>query len=498
MRAAAYVRSSKDRADISCATQLRALEKLAQAKGLTIVETFEDAVQRGSTEDRPAFQRLVAAIKRRDRGWTHLLAYDTSRIARGRFIAQAFKRECARYHVDILYVKLPETDPISAVILEAVFEAMDQVHSMMSRDKAIAGMAENVRRGFRAGGRAPWGYDLHHEPTGAMRDGRPVLKSRLVPNAESERARAYLTARAAGTPRARIVRDLGIKLSPSTLIGIEWNALAYAGITVWNRHADKRERGAGRAKRRDRTEWHITEGTHEALITRAQAEAILAQLETSRIGQAVSNARRAMSHYLLSELLYAPDGRRWIGAGRYYRLRGVDGGRGKWVRAEPLERAVLAKVRADLRSPKFIARLLEAIRASAVESDQATPIRAEIARLTKRKARAAELALGEGGETFAQMVGELSRQIAALEREAAALTAEDEAGRSLRELTPGQLRESLLALEDDQALVAALQRIVLDPATNRAELLYRLSVASPKGYDRWTAGIVGSVIELVA
>lgn len=43
MRAVVYTRSSKDRADISLAAQLRELRDLAAARGLTVVRTFEDA-----------------------------------------------------------------------------------------------------------------------------------------------------------------------------------------------------------------------------------------------------------------------------------------------------------------------------------------------------------------------------------------------------------------------------------------------------------------------
>jgi DNA invertase Pin-like site-specific DNA recombinase len=153
--AALYCRSSKDRSDVSIAAQKHELTKLAQARSLPIVACYEDAVQSGSTDDRPAFQRLIADVKNRHRGWSYLLVLDTSRVARGRFIAQAFKRQCAKFGVTILYAKMPETDPISTVILEAVFEAIDEVHSLMSREKGMAGMAENVRQGFRAGGRAP-------------------------------------------------------------------------------------------------------------------------------------------------------------------------------------------------------------------------------------------------------------------------------------------------------------------------------------------------------
>jgi len=491
-RAAGYVRSSKDRADISLAAQSRELEKLAAARGLTIARTFEDAVRSGSNTDRSGFQELVAAIKDHARGWSILLVYDTSRIARGRFIAQAFKHEARRHGVEILYAKVPETDPVSAVILDAVFEAMDEVHSIMSREKGLAGMRENVRQGWRAGGRAPWGYRLEHETTGAIRQGRPVLKSRLALGEDAPQARQYLQARARGVPRAVIARQLGVRLAPSTLIGIEWNALVYAGHTVWNRHTAKVDRGAGRAKRRDREAWEIRRDTHPALITDAEAEALLAQLETSNVGAAVSRAKAGLSHYLLSGLLETGDGRRWVAAGPNYRLKPAAGAPGRMVRARELEEAVLQRIRADFQEPDFAAEFAAAVRAHAAAGAPALSLQAEVARLRRQRERAARLAVRDDGDMYVQVVTDLGQQIAALEREASASAAEDQVREELARITPTRVREIFLGMESSTALLQAVSRVVLEPDLT-CRIHYGLSVASPRRFGRWAPELVRAV-----
>lgn len=494
MRAAAYLRSTKDRADMSPAAQLHALQEIAKPRGLKIVETYEDAVQKGSTEHRPAFQRLVADIKRKDRGWDHLLIHDTSRLARGRYIAQTFKHQCKRHGVTVIFGNLPDMDPISAVILESVLEAMDEVHSMMSRDKGLAGMAENVRRGFRAGGRAPWGYRLERHQTGSVRDGQPVTKSRLAPNADAPKVTAYLEARAAGVPRAQAAATTGRPVN--SLVDAEWNALTYAGDTVWNRHRDKKQRGIGLPKMRPRSEWQVTPDTHPALITRAQAEAILAQLETSDVSAAISAARRAQSDYLLTEVLVAPDGCRWKGSRGYYCLVRGRGISSRWVKADSIDRAVLGRIRADFREPAMIDQLLAGLKA--MQPAPAAP-RAEIARLTRQKERAARLALEDDGGTFVGLVASLSRQIEALEREALAIERQGLADDGLAGLTRAQVQELLLSLDDDRALVAAVQEVVLDPATLQGTLSYRLSLASPRRSGRWnTPAVPGGVFKVLA
>jgi site-specific DNA recombinase len=67
-------------------------------------------------------------------------------------------------------------------------------------------------------------------PTGAVRDGAPVTKSRLAPTQDAERIGAYLHGRVGGKSRTALARELQLGLAATSLIGIEWNALTYAGL----------------------------------------------------------------------------------------------------------------------------------------------------------------------------------------------------------------------------------------------------------------------------
>ena len=229
---------------------------------------------------------------------------------------------------------------------------MDEWHSLTSRAKGLAGMAEAVRQGYRAGGSAPRGYRLEQVQMGTMREGRPVIRSRLVLTDEAAAIGVYLRARAAGKPRGLASQVSGVA---GSLNDLEWMALTYAGHTVWNQQAERKS-GAyvGGQKRRPREEWHITRGTHEAIITEAEAEAeaeaILAQL-------AAKSGRRNRSIdrvYLLSGLLVSPDGAAWSGGSTrgdsYYRL-----GLGPRVSGRLIERAVMDAIVADLQAPDVAA-----------------------------------------------------------------------------------------------------------------------------------------------
>jgi len=197
-RAALYLRSSKDRADVSIDAQRRELKALALSKNLPIVAEFADVVLSGADEMRPGFQSLLREIQSRECRFSVLLALDTSRIARDEYLSALVHRECERRGIAIVYAKMPSDDPLTSVVMLNTMRGFDRYHRMVSRMKALAGMSENVRQGYRAGGRAPFGYRLESVPTGAVRDGAPVTKSRLAPTQDAERIGAYLRGRADG------------------------------------------------------------------------------------------------------------------------------------------------------------------------------------------------------------------------------------------------------------------------------------------------------------
>lgn len=281
-RVALYLRSSKDRSDVSIDAQRRELTELAKQRGLVVVDEFVDAVESGRDENRPGFRRLHEAMRSRSRAWSAVMMLDTSRLARNQWIAAFFEHDAERFDVTVIYKSIPDADPIVSMMLKAIMRAFDVYHSLISKQKGLTGMAENVKQGFRAGGRAPRGYRLVTVSTGAIREGLPVTKTRLEPNEDAPKVSEYLRLRAEGLGRGTLVRRLGLAWPETSLIGMEWNALTYAGHTVWNVHNEVGTDGyKGGTKRRPRSEWLMKRGTHVALVSDAVAEALLAKLENA-------------------------------------------------------------------------------------------------------------------------------------------------------------------------------------------------------------------------
>lgn len=473
-----YLRSSKDRHDVSIEAQRHELGKLAAERGYRIVGEYVDTVESGKDEDRPGFQHLLAELRERGRAWSTILILDTSRLARRLATAVKFEEECRRPHgVAVVYKSLPHAEEAERALIKAVLHGVDEWHSLVSKRKGLAGMRQNVQNGFRAGGRAPFGYKLEHIAMPTMRDGRPVMKSKLVPGPDAAKAQRYLKARAAGARRGGIAERLGIELNKSSLVGVEWNALTYAGHTVWNVHA---ETGAG-AKRRPRAEWLIQRDTHEALITDAEAEAILGRLEQA----SAKRPRRTTGDYLFTGLLRTSDGTPWYGEkSRYYRAGNA------YAIARDVDQTILAKVAADLRSSAFTAALVRKARSSYGKAFDAEleRLREAEATLQIRISRYMEIAeKNDLAEPALRKVAELERDRKAIAREMAQARADAETAAAARTVREDQVSRMLDAMATDMArldrdklkdfLFTICERVTLNPQTLTAGIHYKIPLA---------------------
>ena len=482
---------------MSIDAQRRALHELAAARGYIVVGEYADAVESGKDDDRPAFQAMLRALHEPTRDWTAVLALDTSRIARRRMIAMIFEeQECARRGVKVVYRSVPDSDPMTEMLLRSILQAFDEWHSMHSKAKGLAGMAENVRQGWRAGGRAPRGYKLEHAGTGAIREGMPVMKSRLALGPGADVMRAYLGARAAGESRTRIMARLGIAWPGTTLIGLEWQALTYAGHTVWNMHAEREGSGYGGVKRRSRSEWIIKRETHPALITDDQAERILAQLERGRVRRSHANARE----YLLSGILVTPDGRQWHGdEGESYRV-----GKGRRVAVARIEPPVLERLFADLGSPRAvqeIERRINALRGRAIDGAQHARIERKIAEIGRSVSRLVDIVSSvEDRAPYLRRVTELETERAALVDSLGAAKLQARQWASAEKIGPPEIRGMLAAMRADlvekkdagrvsearAAIADIVDRIEYAEGGNAFTIRYRVtgvSLASPRGFE---------------
>lgn len=342
-RTALYLRSSKDRHDVSVESQRRELKAFAEANDLLIVAEFADKAESAKTANRPAFQDMMAEVKSAKCRFKEILCFDTSRFSRRQYDAQMYKHLLKKRGVGLRFLKLPKTDPLMDAVLESLMEVFDEFHSQKSKADGLRGMRENINQGFRAGGSAPYGYRLEKQIVGA-RDGEPITKSTLVPDPiDGPKVKAYLESRAAGMSRKVASERNDIDKTASVLLYLEENALTYAGHTVWNRHNERVDGGyVGSTKFRDSSEWMVKRDTHEAIVSEVVANAIVQM----RAGRTRRSKRQRVNEYLLSGLLKCGCGAPMHGNSGYYRCKDRCGRRS--IKRETLDEVVIETLLDDL------------------------------------------------------------------------------------------------------------------------------------------------------
>jgi DNA invertase Pin-like site-specific DNA recombinase len=525
-KAATYLRSSKDRAELGIDAQRAELTSFAERDGLGLVEEFSDMELSGSGDEvtRPGLAKLLEAIRNRSRGWNILLAVDTSRISRDPMLAIYITRECEKNSVDIRYAKVA-IDGSSAYgeMMLGVARQFDRLHSRLSAEKGKQGQIENVKQGYRSGGRPPLGYRLEKISTGGVRAGQPVMKSRLVPDPLlAPKIAKFLTLRSEGVNRAESMRRSElVDRNAATMIGVESNAMIYTGHLIWNRRKKlraNREDPRQRMLMRDKEEWVVSEDqTHEALISLEQAEAVLA-VTTAKQKQV---RRLKNDHdFLLTGLLYTPDDIPfWCEtASGNYRA----GAKGKRISRWLIEEEVIKKLHCDSQSSEFRKKLVSAAKAFGASIKVNIPaINSDIAALKCQLDNLIGL-VSSGSKAAAAKVASIESDLERLEQLKADQAANTIIKKKLDDLSEGDIAQMLMSLDvmnwrigkpgDDDTLMdipefvsenekqnaearlrlrrwitTLLDRVVFDPTTRLVELHYKWAggvlLASPRGFE---------------
>jgi DNA invertase Pin-like site-specific DNA recombinase len=161
--AAAYVRMSTEHQRYSADNQMDEINRYAAQRGYDVVRVYADLGKSGLTlEGRVGLQQLLADVATGATPYRALLVYDVSRW--GRFQdpdeAAACELSCKHAGLAVHYCAEPfENDgSITSSIVKALKRVMAGEYSRELSEKTFRGQAGMVRRGFRPGGRAGYGF----------------------------------------------------------------------------------------------------------------------------------------------------------------------------------------------------------------------------------------------------------------------------------------------------------------------------------------------------
>lgn len=278
--AACYIRvSTDDQTELSPASQLEALKDYADAHDYIIPEEYifkDEGISGRTTQKRPEFNRMIAVAKTKPKPFEAVLLWKFSRFARNRTDAIVYKN-LLRNELGIDVISISESlgeDRGTAIILESMFEAMDEYYSI--------NLSTEVKRSMKL--KAEKGQPLSIAPFGYK-----MVEKQFVPDPEKADIIRYIfSAYENGSGIRNIAKFLGesgVRTNRGSVpdhrfVSYILDNPVYCGYTRWcsSGHANYSRKGEI-----DMTDIIIVKGTHEPLITEEQFARV--QAKTKEIKQ---------------------------------------------------------------------------------------------------------------------------------------------------------------------------------------------------------------------
>ena len=380
MKTAIYARVSSEKQaekDLSIPAQLKALRRYALARGWEIVSEYVDEAESAKSANRPAFQEMIAAAKKKERPFDSILVWKLSRFARNREDSIIYKSLLRKRGISVISINEQIDDSASGRLLEGMIEVIDEFYSANLAQDTMRGMKENISRGFFNGGNVPFGY----RKVKVLANGSQKTKLELN-DAESQIVkRAYQMALKGkgGKEISRVFNEEGLrtrsgKLFGTTTINFWLKNPVYTGSLVWNRM----DRTSDKPFRKPADEIIIIPNTYESVVSQADFDRVQAFLTDRR---PVTRAPRSISSpYVLSGLAYCSKcGAAMIGtSGKYGKYmyyecdshykKGKLSCSGLRLRKETLESCVLDRVRRNILTEENLTKLVHLINSELVET----------------------------------------------------------------------------------------------------------------------------------
>ena len=157
MKAVIYARySSHAQREESIEGQLRVCYEYAAREGISVIEEYIDRAISGTTDDRPAFRRMISDSA--SRNFDIVLVYAVDRFARDRYAAATYRHELKKHGVKIVSVTQPLSDGPESILLEAMLEGLAEYYSANLARGVKRGMRENALKCLSVGGPRILGY----------------------------------------------------------------------------------------------------------------------------------------------------------------------------------------------------------------------------------------------------------------------------------------------------------------------------------------------------
>lgn len=156
-----YARYSSDKqTENSIDGQLRECRKYCENHDYQIVGEYIDRAASGTTDNRPEFQQMIKDSAKQQ--FAYVIVYRFDRFARNRYDSAIYKKQLMLNGVKVLSVSENVGIGDEGIILESIYEAMDEAYSRRLSQITKRGMRETALKGLWTGGVIPLGYRVEN------------------------------------------------------------------------------------------------------------------------------------------------------------------------------------------------------------------------------------------------------------------------------------------------------------------------------------------------
>jgi site-specific DNA recombinase len=161
---AAYIRvSTEDQLEYSPESQLKKIQEYGRQHQITLENSFvfcDEGISGRNAGNRPEFMRMIRMAKKKPRPFDVILVWKFSRFARNRqdsiFYKSMLRKDCG---IDVISVTEQLGNDPTAILIEALLEAMDEYYSVNLAQEVRRGMNEKFSRGGVVSA-PPFGYHM--------------------------------------------------------------------------------------------------------------------------------------------------------------------------------------------------------------------------------------------------------------------------------------------------------------------------------------------------
>ena len=162
VKGCAYIRvSTDDQVEYSPTSQLKLILKYALENRIFIEKKHifhDDGISGTKADKRSGFLKMISIAKSKPKPFEKILVYDFSRFARNKDESVMYKTLLRKkLSINVISITQPLTEGKERVILESLYEAMDEYYSLNLSENVQRGKREKAERGEH-NGNAPYGY----------------------------------------------------------------------------------------------------------------------------------------------------------------------------------------------------------------------------------------------------------------------------------------------------------------------------------------------------